>query len=314
MLTRHRILDDAILGDQMKAFLQTQDLLVEVDDFDEQLFVDYNLGFEMPYEIGNGIIWLKENSPVLNALDSITQDFETLGVKHLEIFLADDIEDSYLMLLNFLKSIAQTYIECIDIHLPIVANGLRETLKKISELKDNQSVRNFYAYGLDSPLENELPEHVINTGNPDLDYRYCGIVSTSYFMNNPVAYNLSNFHNTCLYKKIAIDLEGNIKNCPSMKESFGNVQDTRLVDAVRQQHFKKYWSITKDQIDKCKDCEFRHICTDCRAYTDDPTNPYAAPLKCGYDPYTCEWQDWSLNPLKYNAMDYYDMKNIVTNG
>lgn len=55
----------------------------------------------------------------------------------------------------------------------------------------------------------------------------------------------------------------------------------------------------------CQDCEFRHICTDCRACLDEPEDIYSKPLKCGYNPYTAEWQDWSSNPLKEKTIQYY---------
>lgn len=29
------------------------------------------------------------------------------------------------------------------------------------------------------------------------------------------------------------------------------------------------------------------------------------PLKCGYNPYTGEWSDWSTNPLKQKAIEFY---------
>lgn len=76
-----------------------------------------------------------------------------------------------------------------------------------------------------------------------------------------------------------------------MPQSFGNIKDTTLQEALDQPDFKKYWNVTKDQIEVCKDCEFRYICTDCRAYTEHPENMYAKPLKCGYNPYTCEWEE-----------------------
>ncbi|NIG32274.1 grasp-with-spasm system SPASM domain peptide maturase, partial [Enterobacter sp. Ap-916] len=31
------------------------------------------------------------------------------------------------------------------------------------------------------------------------------------------------------------------------------------------------------------------------------------PLKCGYNPYTGEWEEWSINPLKQKAIKYYGM-------
>jgi SPASM domain peptide maturase of grasp-with-spasm system len=96
-----------------------------------------------------------------------------------------------------------------------------------------------------------------------------------------------------------------------MKESYGNIKDTSLATAISSSGFKQYWSVTKNQVTKCKDCEFRHVCTDCRAYLENPDDPCAAPLKCGYDPYTCEWQDWSANPLKQQAIVHYGMQSLT---
>jgi len=140
---------------------------------------------------------------------------------------------------------------------------------------------------------------------------HCGLISQKLFSVNISTYTESLNHNTCLNRKIAIDTEGNIKNCPSMKESFGNIRDTTLEEAVNKSGFKKYWNITKDQITKCKDCEFRHVCTDCRAYLDNPEDIYSAPLKCGYDPHTCKWEEWSKHPMKQIALEHYGMRNIL---
>jgi SPASM domain peptide maturase of grasp-with-spasm system len=82
-----------------------------------------------------------------------------------------------------------------------------------------------------------------------------------------------------------------ISKIPSMPESFGSIKDILLEEALNKANFKKYWNITKDQIDVCKDCEFRHICTDCRAYTEEPDNINSKPLKCGYNPYTNKWSE-----------------------
>ena len=68
-----------------------------------------------------------------------------------------------------------------------------------------------------------------------------------------------------------------------MTESFGKISEKKLSDAINEKEFKKYWTISKDKINVCKDCEFRYICTDCRAFVE---SKYDKPLKCGYDPYT----------------------------
>jgi SPASM domain peptide maturase of grasp-with-spasm system len=97
-----------------------------------------------------------------------------------------------------------------------------------------------------------------------------------------------------------------------MAKSYGNIKDTKLIDVVNNPEFQKLWYIHKDQISVCKDCEFRHICTDCRAYLENPKDVYSKPLKCGYNPYTCEWEEWSTNPLKQQAIDYYEMREIIS--
>lgn len=146
-----------------------------------------------------------------------------------------------------------------------------------------------------------------------LNEKHCGIINEEYFYSNIKLFSESQHHNTCLNRKIAIDKDGNIKNCPSMSKSFGNIQSTTLQEALNHEDFKKYWNITKDQIKVCKDCEFRHICTDCRAYVENSEDDYSKPLKCGYSPYTNEWEEWSTNPLKQKAIEHYKMQELVIN-
>ncbi len=57
--------------------------------------------------------------------------------------------------------------------------------------------------------------------------------------------------------------------------------------------------------------EFRYICTDCRAYTENPEDIYSKPLKCGYNSYTNKWEEWSTNSLKLKAIEYYGMQNLI---
>lgn len=96
--------------------------------------------------------------------------------------------------------------------------------------------------------------------------------------------------NGCLNRKISIDVRGDIRNCPSIRKDFGNITSMRLADVVRQAEFRRVWSIAKDSIDVCKDCELRYACTDCRAYTVDD-NPLGKPSRCVYDPYTGVWNE-----------------------
>ncbi|MBK1894830.1 grasp-with-spasm system SPASM domain peptide maturase [Chryseobacterium paridis] len=141
----------------------------------------------------------------------------------------------------------------------------------------------------------------------------CGSVKLEN-MNSSRSFYYESIHcNSCLNKKISIDTNGNIRNCPSMSQNFGNIKDTTLEGALEHPDFKKYWNLTKDHIEVCRDCEFRYMCTDCRAYTERThTNSEgldtSKPLKCGYNPYTSEWEEWSKSPLKEKGIKHYDME------
>jgi radical SAM protein with 4Fe4S-binding SPASM domain len=87
---------------------------------------------------------------------------------------------------------------------------------------------------------------------------------------------------------MALDTEGNIKPCPSIQATIGNIRDFDLRDIASNTVIQSY-NIAKDQIEVCKDCEFRYICHDCRAYL-SPDKINAKPKYCNYDPYTATWQ------------------------
>ncbi len=121
------------------------------------------------------------------------------------------------------------------------------------------------------------------------DASCCGYINSSYFKVSLSLFSESQTYNTCLNRKISVDAQGEIRNCPATPTSFGNIANTRLYTAMMDQRFKSLWGISKDQVKVCSDCEFRYICTDCRAFLKDPDDLYSKPLHCTYDPYSAAW-------------------------
>lgn len=119
---------------------------------------------------------------------------------------------------------------------------------------------------------------------------HCGKVSLDNFSLTFNMIKESKHYNSCLNKKIAIAKDGTIKNCPSDNKNWGNIEDIKIKDVLKNIEFKKYWNIGKDKIEVCKDCEFRYVCNDCRVYITDPSDIYSKPSKCKYDPYTNKWR------------------------
>ncbi len=117
----------------------------------------------------------------------------------------------------------------------------------------------------------------------------CGEVHLGYFSVNLELFSEGQRFNSCLNRKISVDRLGEIRNCPSTPRSYGHVRDTSLHSALAHREFRELWEVNKDQVEVCRDCEFRYICTDCRAYIAEPADRFSKPSKCTYDPYTARW-------------------------
>ena len=135
----------------------------------------------------------------------------------------------------------------------------------------------------------DLQTVIIYTEQRINDESHCGNISPHYFQANVDFYAETLKVNNCLDKKIGIDKNGYIKNCPSMQTTFGHVNEVLLKDVLDLKEFKYLGNIKKDEIEICKDCEFRYICLDCRAYVENSDDIFSKPKKCNYDPYSSSW-------------------------
>lgn len=291
-------------------FLHEHDLIYYSELALHENFPSLSLDWDFPATVSNSIIEVAD----INSLAAKVNQLSSLGCNYLELRFMNVTTLEELQ--KEIAYIVETKIHLIDIYLPF--NESLPTTDKLLSFLENYPIINMIT------VYNSPEEHFNISNESCVGYLFftplnlssnthCGKIRETYFAINIPHFTESLAHNSCLNRKISIDTEGNIKNCPSMKESYGNINNTSLEEALQKPGFKKYWNITKDQITKCKDCEFRYVCTDCRAYLDEPDNLYSAPLKCGYDPYTCEWEEWSTNPLKQKAIDHYQIKETIPN-
>ena len=289
-------------------FLKKEDFIFFTEN--PKYFPEINLDFELACRISNVVIDINEiyDFDYFKIIDQI----DYLNCDTIEIRFFKNSQELFINdLVNHLNR-NKMFITSIGVVTPF---GEEVDYEKIIQLN-----RISYIQIYNSPVNKTIAfsesKNIIYSTETINTKISCGIIDYNYFTLNKNLFLESLHHNSCLHKKIAIDLDGNIKNCPSMPQSFGNIKDTTIEEALNHKDFKKYWNINKDQIEICKDCEFRYICTDCRAYTERThTNKdgldVSKPLKCGYDPYTGEWQEWSTNPLKEKAIKYYGMQDLV---
>lgn len=98
-------------------------------------------------------------------------------------------------------------------------------------------------------------------------------------------------YNQCWGQQLLIDINGDVKPCLFAKHTLGNILHESLRNILREGRQEKYWNLTKDRVNICKECEFRYCCSfDCRVASEalnggiDSKYPF-----CSYDPYNGKW-------------------------
>lgn len=297
-------------------FLLEKEYCTFVDDLSP--FPEIKKEFQSPEKINNAII----------DIDSVKFNFEAI-VKQL-----DELECIFLQLRLFsnlysleelsaiLQLMLDTSIEGVELilkynpacsdqeYISFYEQHLLLSSLLMHSAPSDRTLEVLYGYSGDSEdITAGIKKNIFFVEERMENAKKCGKINKNYFCVGNITDLMHNAcYNSCLNKKISIDAGGEIKNCPSMIKSFGNIAVNSLGDAYSSPVFKDLWSVNKNKINVCKVCEFRSVCTDCRAYTEDPFNIYSKPLKCGYNPYTGSWEDWKSDPAKEAAMEFYGIQ------
>ena len=297
-------------------FLEQNELITFLKD--PAMFPAIEERWDMPAIIQNAII---DVETIYHDFDKIFNELDDLGCPFVQIRSFSDLltlEDIYRVLSSSQHKSIQS-VELIIKYGPDFADEVYIKLVEDQPIISNLTIHSAPAerqitvnYGCDEVAGKNIQKQIFLVSQRIDSNLHCGNISVK-ALNAP---SFSNFfemklYNGCLNRKVSIDASGEIKNCPSMPVSYGNIKDTCLSSAIHTAGFKDKWKITKDQIEICKDCEFRYVCSDCRAYLENPEDIYSKPLKCGYNPYTAVWEEWSQNPIKKKGIEYYGMDKLV---
>jgi len=297
-------------------FLDENELIMLVDDPSD--FPAIENSWDFPAVVQNAII---DVSSVLHDFPKIFNELSALGCHYVQIRCFSDLltlGDCHALLESARhKSIAG--IELILKYQDGVSDDTYFTFVKqhgmVTSLTVHSAPQTRYAQvDTVAPVIYEgAPSRQIYFTSQVIDSEiHCGIITQKHFTPPAVrTFFEANSFNGCLNRKISVDAGGNIKNCPSMKDSYGNIRDSSLLTAVHAAGFKEKWGIAKDHISICRDCEFRYACSDCRAYLENPNDALSKPLKCGYDPYSGKWSEWGQDPAKTIAAKFYGMELLI---
>jgi len=271
-------------------------------------FPSLEMKWKNPGIVTNAIYDLSETNKIY--FKSFLEQLEFLQCFHLELRNFSTVRDVFIY--KILGLIELSAIRSVTLYIKY--SDEMDVDKLVKRIDKYASLIQIIVWGCSKKYRYENKangKYLYATENTIDSERSCGLILPELFSINMKTYTEAQEHNSCLNRKIGIDRDGNIKNCPSMPKTFGHIKSVLLKEAIAMSGFKEVWGLAKDQIEVCRDCEFRYICTDCRAYTQDPGSIYSKPLKCGYNPYEAIWQPWTTNPLSQNAINFYGFQKIL---
>jgi SPASM domain peptide maturase of grasp-with-spasm system len=250
-------------------------------------FPDMDLSWDRPERVTNGIIDV--DSASTHDYPSLFEQFDRLGCEAVQVRAFEPI--SVDTLTHIVRSSAGRRLRHLDVVVKYAPALSDEYLRELC-------VSHQWLAGI---TVHSSPEGRIISLHPypvsirfietSLTISCCGQVGAAYFAINIGHFTEARRFNTCLNRKLSVCANGDLKNCPSMTVSFGNAHHDSLGSVLENPDWVRLGRINKDEIAVCSDCEFRYVCTDCRAYLADPTDLRSKPAKCTYDPYTATWAD-----------------------
>ncbi len=247
-------------------------------------FPSVNLDWKSPHEISNAIIDFDASSN--HDIELLVSELDKLRCPAVQLRFF--FSPKYNEIIRILKCFEDSGIRTIELILKY-SNTLSLTnlkilmdrFQRVSSINVTSSPkRKEFTY--QSYFPNILfQEQVVDSAN------CCGTISQSNFRVNISLFTEAQKFSSCLNRKVGIDKDGLVKNCPTSKNDFGKFEKGKLASVLKNRKFQELWSISKDMVEICKDCEFRYICTDCRIVAN---HKFSKPLKCKYDPYSATWK------------------------
>ncbi len=106
------------------------------------------------------------------------------------------------------------------------------------------------------------------------------------------------FGHSCFQGELCIQADGAVYPCIMDREHcLGKVTESSLQEIMEGSAAQSIWNLSKDQIDTCRDCEYRYACFDCRPAAianaqiveQSQQDLCSKDPCCLYDPYTGQW-------------------------
>lgn len=304
------VIHSQLLDENWKEFLVEKEIIFEIENADErEMFPSVSKKYEVPNKLTSIIMH-----------DNVTNEnldcFRTLHILNIAVIVE---KFNLQKTAELLRKIMELEVDSVYLYLTEPNRVFHRN--NFSPMNGISQLHNVYLLN-DSVLADKNNEKYSPINVISLPYSLEMYASASFPEKMQINYNhffeSYNYHNY-YNQKVYIDKFGNMKNGINCEQIFGNINEMTerdFLEIIDSEEFQKFWTINKKKTLVCQDCEFRYICTDCRAYTEKTSTnnerlDVSKPLKCGYNPYTVEWEEWSTNPLKQKTIDFYGLREIL---
>lgn len=196
-------------------------------------------------------------------------------------------EDRWIPLQDY-KSISQNKTKSFILEMEDGAD-IDGIMKLFSELP-HVNIQSIHYYGEQVP---ELDSLACNVLKKEKDFSACQkrcTVNKNFKKIGETFYQKNMNYNSCWGGKLAVLKDGTVKPCIHSEIGIGNLYHSDLSEILLK--VSEYQEITKDKVEKCKDCELRYTCFDCRelSYRQSGSLLSSNPF-CIYDPYSGTWSE-----------------------
>lgn len=276
--------DEHEILDRYLNFLFENEVIYECPDVHSELFPPIDFTWESAFALENFI--LDSDASSHHDYQAIINQLSELNLRVLQLrFFSKFSFDALRPLLN---QVTESNIRTVEIIMPQYSNAPDVDIFVDEFVK----ISNLTIFG---SKKNEIKKHkqanVIFTKEVFHSELDCGRVEEDLFTCNLDSFCEAKRFNTCLNRKLSVDKYGEIKNCPAMKKSYGSIGQNTLESVLKSDELKNIWNVSKDMVSVCRDCEYRYMCHDCRAFIKDPTDLLSQPAKCDYNPYIAKWKN-----------------------
>ena len=228
--------------------------------------------WQTPNIISNTIIEFSNNSN--HNLNLIFKNLNKLSTKN--VLLIFNYVPSKIYILEILNIATESNIDYIELWLP-------RKIKTKNLIRQYKNLRKIVFLKSKKILEVHRNQCIIKYSEFSSHKDLCKKTPLKYNLHQ-IYYNESLNYNTCLNKKLSIDKNRKIKNCPYLDKDFGDYTHNSIIETVKSKEFQKLWKLSKDKINECKDCQYRYMCNDCRVFTVN-NNIKNKPIFCDFNPY-----------------------------